>query len=199
MSRPPFDPDELERHEDADPAAEQLEAYARSVAGTPPADLADRIMSAISKEPAPRRSPDAWLAALLAGRAPGHRWARTGVAAASLVLVVGGVLAAGELVRVIGDRPGVGTSPSPAVVSASPSPSPRLTPSITPTPTPAPTVTPSEPDASTPEPSDSSGSTFGQSATPIPTETEHESDSHGGAETPQPTETPRASGGGGDG
>jgi hypothetical protein len=185
MSPRSVDPNELERHPETDGAGEELERYARRTAAHPPHDFADRVMAAVEREPAPRRTLGAWLAALASGRGPANRWAQVAVLSATLVLAVGGVLAAGELGRLIRDG-NVGTPASPSIVeSASPTPSVTPTPSaVEPSATPTAPAEPSEA-AETPEASEAP-----QSQGPAPTASEdHESTS----DTPDPTETPRAS------
>ena len=185
MSPRSVDPDQLEAHPDADGAAEELERYAQQSATRPSRDFADRVMAAVEREPAPRRSFGAWLSAFASGRGPANRWAQVGVLAATLVLAIGGVLAAGELGRLIRDG-NVGTPPSPSIVeSATPSP-------LTPTPSePAePSANPTAP-AEPSEPAETPASSAApQSQVPSPTASEdHESEDN----TPVPSETPRAS------
>jgi len=124
MSRRPFDPGEIDRDAtDLESAANELERYAALTATATPRDLDDRVMAAVERDPVPRRG--------VLGRlgwpalaAPMGRLGRVAVLAAALVLVVGGVMAAGELARIIRDASIGGPSSSPTesfVPSASPS------------------------------------------------------------------------------
>ena len=188
MSPRSFDPDELEQHPDLDGASEELERYAHRTVARPSSDFADRVMAAVEQEPLPRRTLAGWLAAMVSGRGAANRWTQAGVLAATLVLALGGVLAAGELGRLVRDG-SVGTSPSPIIESLSPSPS--VTP--TPSPSPTPTAAPSGPgESSEPTPDSESPTSSGEPETEAPSPTS--SEDHGsGTETPDPSETPKAS------
>jgi hypothetical protein len=189
MSPRSFDPDELERHPEADAAAEELERYAHRTAAGPSPDFADRVMGAVEREPRPRRTLAGWLAAMVSGHGPANRWAQVGVLTATLVLALGGVLAAGELARLVRDA-SVGTTPSPIVESLSPSP--VVTP--TPSPEPTPTAAPSGPGESSEPTADSESPTSpGEPETASPSPRASEDHGGGGSETPEPTETPKAS------
>lgn len=190
MNHRPDDPRDLPGASDADPVLEELERYAHATRAVPPADLADRVMAAVEQAPAPRRGFLAGIAAIISGRAPGHRWAQAIVMAATLVLAVGGIFAAGELARLVRDGTNVGTSPSPVEQTFSPTPEPTPTPTLTPTATPSPTPSPeasaSESEVSeTPEPTEEP--TQPPAATPSPSDDEEDSS------TPEASETPRSS------
>jgi len=182
------DPRGLPGAPDTDPVVEELERYAHATRAVPPADLADRVMAAVEQSPAPRRGFMAGIAAIVSGRARGHRWAQAAVMAATLVLAVGGIFAAGELARLVRDGTNVGTSPSPVEQTFSPSPSPSATPTVTPSPTPSatPDASESEQEASeTPEATEQP--TQPPAATPSPSDDEEHSSS------PKPSESPRSS------
>lgn len=178
MTRQPYGPDELDRHDPAlDDAAAQLEAYASATGGEPPMDLAVRIRTAIEAEPP---VPMGWWATFLAWRngVP----ARAAAVAGVIVLAVAGALALGELAR-NARFDNVGTSPEPSAVpvpssttteEAAPSliPSPSDLPSALPSPTVAPTPTERE----TAEPSHDDGVT-----TPTPSESDHSGPGGGGS------------------
>lgn len=187
MTGPRHDPADQRGPTEADQVVEELEQYAHATRALPPTDLADRIMAAVEQAPTPRRGMLGWMAALAAGRAPGHRWAKAGVMAATLVLAVGGIFAAGELARLVRDGTPVGTSPSPVVETLSPSPEPSPTPRVSPSasPTATPDASASESEASeTPEASEEA--TQPPAATPSPSDEEHSS-------SPKATETPGSS------
>jgi hypothetical protein len=184
------DPRDLPGMPDTDPVAEELERYTHATRAVPPADLADRVMAAIEQAPAPRRGFVAGIAAIVSGRAPGHRWAQVGVMAATLVLAVGGIIAAGELARLVRDGTNVGTSPSPVVQTQSPSLQPSLTPTPTPTSSPTPTASP-EASESEGEPSETPESSAGATQPPVMTPSPSEDDEH--SSSPQPTASPRSS------
>ena len=181
MTRHPYGPDELDRHDPAlDDAATRLEDYASANGGQPPMDLAARIHAAIDAEPPPAIG---WWAAFLAWRhgVPARAMAAAGV----VVLAVAGALALGELAR-NARVDNVGSSPSAA-------PLPSLSPSdvVTPSPSPSPSVTPT-PTAS-PEPTETESP---EARTPLPTAT-GDDDEH--AETPEPSQSDNSGPGGGGG
>jgi hypothetical protein len=193
MSRQPFDPSELDDRvtrpgDPIDPAVEELERYASLTADRPSHDLADRVMSAVERAPAPRRGILSWLA-LPSGGAPLRRLARVSVLAATLVLAVAGALFAGELAQLF--RDGVGSSPSPSVIeSVEPSPSESAAPSLSGTPE------ESEDASGSPEASEEPGSAQ-PSATPRPTSTAGQPSPTGSEEestTPRPSATPEQTG-----
>jgi len=189
MSPRSIDPSELEQHPDGDAAVEELERYAHGISAAPSPDFAERVMAAVEQEPQPRRTVAGWLAAMVSGRGAANRWTQAGVLAATLVLALGGVLAAGELGRLVRDA-NVGTSPSPIIESVSPSPS--VTP--TPSPQPTPTTAPSDPGESSEPTADSESPTSsGEPETEAPSPTSSEDHGSGGTETPEPSETPKAS------
>ena len=130
MSRRPFDPGEIDRDATGlESATGELERYAALTNAATPVDLDDRVMAAVEREPIPRRGILAWLA-LPAPAIPLGRVARAVVLTAALVLVVGGVLAAGQLARIIRDASVGGPSSSPTDrFTPSPSPSVLQTPS----------------------------------------------------------------------
>ena len=181
MTRHPYGPDELDRHDPAlDDTATSLEDYASASGGEPPMDLAARIKTAIDAEPA---MPIGWWATFLAWRhgVP----ARMAAAAGVVVLAVAGALALGELARNarIDD---VGTSPEPSVV-----PAPSSIPSDVPTPSPSPSASERPSPTLTPQPTQRATP---QAGTPQPTAT----DDHGGG-TPRPSESDNSGPGGGGG
>ena len=156
MSRPPFDPTELDGNGELRRVAARLDEYVRATSGTTAPDrLTGRVMAALPE----RRETGVFapFAALV-------RAARAAPLAAALVLVVGfgGVLAAGQVTGILRVLP-VGTpepvvspavtqtpGPSPSATgsgtpgaSASGAPSPAASPSDSPTPLPTPVPFPS--------------------------------------------------------
>ena len=169
MTRHPYGPDELDRHDPAlDDAAARLEEYAAASGGQPPLDLSARVRAAIDAEPPVAMG---WWPTFLAWRhgAPARAMAVAGV----VVIAVAGALALGELAR-NARVDNVGSSPSAAPLpSLSPSevatPSPSPSPSVTPTPRASPLPTATE----TPE-----------ARTPLPTATDDDGED---VETPEPS------------
>jgi hypothetical protein len=179
MTRHPYGPDELDRHDPAlDEAATRLEEYASASDGEPPMGLASRIRDAIDAEPPVAIG---WWASFLAWRhgVPARAMAVAGV----VVLAMAGALALGELARNARTN-NVGTSPEPSVIpvpSTTPSdePTPTISPSPSASPTASPTPTPTEvgtPDVETvaPTPSDD------DEETPEPSESDHSGPGGGG-------------------
>lgn len=176
MSRRPFDPQDLgapdgARDPDIEGVAQELQRYRDLTAEPPTPGFADRVMSAVDREPAPRRGLLAWLPALRALQQP----LRAAALAAVVVLAVGSALVAGQILH----RAQTGESPSPAVTT---------------TLSPVPSAEPTEPASETPEPSESPGTQeptpSASTKTPEPTERS--------TATPEPTRTPNPSGSGGD-
>lgn len=131
MTRRPFDPGEIDRDAaDLESAASELERYAALTNAAASRDLRDRVMAAVEREPVLRQGILARFA-LPGLPGPVGRMARAVVLAGVLVLVVGGVLAAGELARIIRDASVGGPSPSPTE-SFAPSPSPSVEASLSP-------------------------------------------------------------------
>ncbi|HEX7172181.1 MAG TPA: hypothetical protein VF365_06195 [Candidatus Limnocylindria bacterium] len=134
----PYDPTELDRADpELDGIARRLEEHAAGTREDLPIDLVSRVWEAVEAEPVP---PSRWTQLSGWGRP-----ARALAAAAVVVAVLAGALAAGGLLNSL--RPDVGGPPTPAVLpspSAEPTvvPSPEATPSTTPSPTPSPTATP---------------------------------------------------------
>jgi hypothetical protein len=177
MSRRRFDPRELdEPPTDGDRSVAELQRYAMTTDADAPGGLADRVMAAIEREPAPRRGFLAWLTSPSPVDGGQRNLVRVTALAATLVLAVAAALYAGQLadlVRTVGAH----ATPTPSVA-----PSPSQAPSVTPVPSPSVAPSPS----STPEASDDHGGA-GQLLTPVPTP--HETP--GG--TPEETKTPRPS------
>lgn len=179
MTRHPYGPDELDRHDPAlDDTAARLEEYASATGGEPPVGLAARIRTAIEAEPPVVMG---WWATFLAWRhgVP----ARAAAVAGVVVLAVAGALALGELAR-NARFDNVGTSPEPSAVpvpssTATEEPTPSLSPSPTdlPSAVPSPTVVPTPTERETVEPShDDDGA-----ATPTPSESDHGGPGGGGS------------------
>jgi hypothetical protein len=147
MSRLPFDEAEIGgAAQDLGPVAEALERYAASSDSAEPADLSERILAAVNREPIPRRS----LAARLGGLFGSARGGRLLVAAALASVVFAGAVLAGQLVDTIRDVD-VGDSPSAdPTPTVTPSPIPSEQPSPTPSPTEAPTTPRATPDEASP-------------------------------------------------
>lgn len=191
MSRHPFDRSEMGDMDDhgtaRDSTIEELERYASLTAERPPSDLADRVMSAVERAPAPRRGILAWLSMPSGSGRPLQRLARVTVVAATLVLAVAGALFAGELAQLF--RDGTGSSPSPSITeSLEPSPSESVAPS------PSQSPEQSEDASESPEASDAPSATPRPTTqgTPQPTATESddESKSPTPSQTPDETDTP---------
>jgi hypothetical protein len=188
MSPRHFDPDDRDqRSAPADRAIRELERYAMTADADAPRGLADRVMTAIEHEPAPRRGGFlAWLTAPSATGGAG-RFVRIGAVAATLVLAVAGALFAGrlaDLVRDVGDGP----SPTPSV-----SPLPSDTPSALPSPSVSETPSPS----GTPEASDDHGGSGAEetaqpTAQPTPDGTPEDTPEETGTPRPSATASPTA-------
>jgi len=194
MTRHPYGPDELDRHDPAlDDTAARLEEYASAIRGEPPMDLAARIRTAIEAEPPVVMG---WWATFLAWRhgVPARAVAVAGV----VVLAVAGALALGELAR-NARFDNVGTSPEPSAVpssTATEEPTPSLYPSPTdlPSAVPSPTVAPTPTERETVEPShDDDGA-----ATPTPSESDHSGPGGGGSESGSGSSGSGSSGSGSD-
>ena len=174
MTRHPYGPDELDRHDPAlDETATRLEEYASASGGEPPLDLAARIRMAIDAEPP---AAPGWWAAFLGWRhgVPARMAAVAGV----VVLAVAGALALGELAR-NARIDNVGTSPQPSAVPVpSSSPTDEPTPSLSPSPSDisSPTLGPTPTERETAEPSDDGG----DMASPTPSESAHSGPGGGG-------------------
>jgi hypothetical protein len=174
MSPRPFDPSELDQPApDLDRAVSELESYVATTATDAPRGFEDRVMAAVEREPAPRRSFLAWLLVPPASGGGLGRFARAGALAATLVLAVAGALFAGQLADLV-RHVGTGGSPTPSV-------SPSQLESVAPTLSTSPGLT------SSPSPDASQSA----SETPGPSRTAGASEQ----ETPEPTaiETPKAS------
>lgn len=191
MTRRPFDPGEIDRDAtDLESAASELKRYAALTNAAAPRDLDDRVMAAVEREPVPRRGILARFA--LPGLAgPVGRMARAVVLAAALVLVVGGVMAAGQLARIIRDASVGDPSSSPTdVLMPSPSPSEDATPS----PSESPSATESDDANSSPEPTGTprSSDDSGGRLSGMPEEQETQSPSPTASPSPKasPTATP---------
>lgn len=182
-----------EQHE-VERVEELLAGYSRASADVPPPGFADRVMSAVASEPAPRRGLGGWLAAVLAGNGA----LRTGLVLVTVLAAFAIVALAGGLLGPLQSNIGASPSPTEELRSASPPPpSPSATPSASPSPTPRATkeATPSpsdSEDASATETADDAGPSQQPSAS-------GSGDDHGGdrGETPRPSESD--DGGGGDG
>lgn len=199
MTRRPFEPRELDQPDAGlDPVARELERYAGLTAGEAPHHLDDRVMAALADAPPPRRGLVALLLAPFAMRPHGPR-ARAAMVAATMVLAIAAVAAAGELASLFrGDQ--VGPSPMPTVIespSTEPSHSPTESPTtpVTPSPSPSPTVAPTLQPTPTPRPS--LAETPEATSQPTAHETPDGEDDH--SETPQPTESGSSGPGGGSG
>lgn len=181
MTRHPYGPDELDRHDpDLDAIAERLERYAGDVPDEVPIGLAARIHAAIDDEPMPAAG---WWASLIGGRLSGS--ARAFAVAGVVALAIVGAFAIGEVAQAL-RQPNVGTSPSPSTVS-SPSQSPSATPEPTATSSPSPTV-PTPTLSPSPLPISTAQPTI-----PLPTAT----DDHGGDRSPRPSGSDHSGPGGG--
>jgi hypothetical protein len=187
MNRPsrPFDPSELDWPDDADVSAadrvrvaavaRDLETLATDPLVQPPSDFADRVMTAVALEAAPRlvvrpggsarggpvgafllTIRDAWAVASGSGRP----WAIRGQALAFVLLVV---LTAGALTGLtavtVGGLLAQDLSPRPTLEAPSIKPSPTFLPTPSPTfqPTPSPTPTPTRAPSDTPRSDESAG------------------------------------------
>jgi len=188
VSRRPFDPGEIDRETgDLEPAATELERYAALTGTSEPVGLADRVMAAVEREPLPQRG---FLAGLFATRMPLARVSRVAIYAAILVLVVGGVMAAGELARLVRDVSIGGPSSSPTE-SVAPTPTPSQE-SLSPAESSSPTESES-PEAS-PETGGSPEATARSSGTGgTPEEEQTGSPSATPSATPKATSTPEPS------
>jgi uncharacterized membrane protein YgcG len=174
MTRHPYGPDELDRHDPAlDETARRLEEYASASGGEPPLGLAARVRMAIDAEPPVVVG---WWAAFLGWRhgVPARMAAVAGV----VVLAVAGALALGEIAR-NARIDNVGTSPQPSAVplpssTATQEPTPSLSPS--PSDLPSPTVAPTPTERETVEPSHDDDGVV----TPTPSESDHSGPGGGG-------------------
>jgi hypothetical protein len=174
MTRRPFDPRELDGSPDElGQVAEELERYTSLTAAETPHALEEGVMTAIAAEPAPRRGLLASLLAVLRGGGRANGPVRAVLVAATMVLAVVAVVAAGELASLFRNDQ-VGPSPVPTTIE-SPSVTPQPTPSTEPTPSLTPLPTPAVTEQPTPDES--------QGATTEPTETERPA-------TPRPSGTP---------
>jgi len=198
MSRRPFDPGEIDRDAtDLESAASELERYAALTAAATPRDLDDRVMAAVEREPTPRRGILAGLGLLTLG-VPMGRMMRAVVLAGALVLLVGGVMAAGQLARIIRDASVGGPSGSPTE-SFSPSPSPSEDESPSASESESPSESPEEsssPEASgapgASEDSGAAGSSPDELKTESPSRTASPTPKATAAGTPEETSTPHS-------
>ncbi len=179
MTRPPFDPNELDQPStDAGRAIAELDSYLADTATGAPRGLGERVMAAIEQEPVPHRGFLSWLL-MPAGANNGlRRVARAGVLAATLVVAIGGAIFAGQLTGLIRN---VGSGSPTPVESVSPAPSESLAPS--------PTATPEATSSGSPEASEDVHQSPGASETPDASEDETPEASPEESRTPRPTKT----------
>jgi len=200
MTRRPFDPRELDQPDaELDPVASELQRYAGLTAGEAPHGLDDRVMAALADGPPPRRGMIAQLLAPFAMMRPHGPAARAAMVAATMVLAIAAVVAAGELANLFRNDQ-VGPSPMPTVIespSTTPSHSPTESPTMTVTPSPSPSITPVPTPQPTPTPRPSLAETPEATSQPTAHETPDGEDDH--SETPQPTESGSSGPGGGSG
>jgi hypothetical protein len=186
VTRPPFDPNELDQPStDADRAIAELESYLADTATGAPRGLGERVMAAIEQEPAPHRGFLSWLLTPAGANSGLRRVARAGVLAATLVVAIGGAIFAGQLTGLIRN---VGSGSPTPVESVSPTPSESVMPS--------PSTSPVPTSSGSPEASEDAHQSPGATGTPGASEDETpeaSSDGSGeGSKTPRPSATATA-------
>jgi len=193
-----FDPSELDRGDQEREVADELQRYANDAAGLPSGGFTERVMDLVEGSPPPRRGLFAWFGLPASGRL--HGLARVAAMVVALLVISGGVLAAGEFARWLRED-NLGGSPTPSPVESLAPPA-----SETPAPSasdvgPSPSVTEaagSQQPSGTPDASESDDGA--ETATPSPSQGEggtaspDESDDESQEEsrTPSPSPSPES-------